>query len=70
MNDLDEKKCPQAALGKGSPNIREQARATTKALQEEFVQGTERTTKLKSEKQRTSGKRSESGLSPPMMLMT
>lgn len=50
--------------------LREQARATTKALQQEFVQGMERTTKLKSDKQRARGKRSESDLSPPMMLMT
>ena len=36
--------------------LKEQGRATAKALQQEFVQGMERTTKLKSDKQRASGK--------------
>ena len=57
-------------LARGLQVLREQGRATAKALQQEFVQGMERTTKLKSDKQRASGKRPESDLSPPMTLMT
>lgn len=45
--------------GKGSPRIREQARATTKALGQELVQGIEWTIELKSDKQGGSSKSSE-----------